>query len=613
MKISYLPLGAAILTSVVFLTAATAAPGQTAAAGKSLFSDGPKADEVVVTVNANFTALAGEAAKEPSRLFVTATINHGWHIYSITQGTGASPTKIDVKWPKGVRPIGTFRPSVAPTITKDADGNKLEAHEGTVTWFVPIVFDSGVNPATLKIPGVFSFGACDAKSCRMPEDLPFTAALGMGVELPEEPGNGDNHGDGDTSTAAPLDLNSLLVQLSLAFLGGLILNVMPCVLPVISLKILAFVQQAGESRGRVFMLNVWYSLGMLFVFMILAALANGVGMAAGHRLSWGQQFTNDPFKITLTALVFVMALSLLGLWEIPIPGFFGSGRANDLQAKEGPVGAFSKGVFTTILATPCSGPFLGPVFGSLLGQPAYVIYGIFGAIGLGMASPYLLIGAFPAAIRFLPRPGAWMETFKQVVGFLTMAAVVYLFSLLQQRYIVPTMTLLLGLAVACWWIGRTQFFDPSRRLTGWLGGTAVAALLGWLAFTVLTVEPKIPWGQFSSAAVAKARAEGKTVMVDFTANWCPNCKWNSKWAIETDAVANLVKSNEVTPLLADWSKPSDDIQQMLNRLRVNSIPCLAIWPAAEPDEKVIKLPDLLTETKVLDALKQAGPSKKGGT
>ena len=143
----------------------------------------------------------------------------------------------------------------------------------------------------------------------------------------------------------------------------MILNFMPCVLPVLGLKILAFVQQAGESRGRVFMLNVWYSIGLIAVFMVLAALASGVGLAAGERYGWGEQFTDITFKITMTALVFVMALSFLGVWEIPIPGFVGAGRASDLQNKEGPTGAFCKGVFTTILATPCSGPFLGPVFG----------------------------------------------------------------------------------------------------------------------------------------------------------------------------------------------------------------------------------------------------------
>jgi thiol:disulfide interchange protein len=280
-------------------------------------------------------------------------------------------------------------------------------------------------------------------------------------------------------------------------------------------------------------------------------------------------------------------------------------------AKEGPSGAFFKGVFATILATPCSGPFLGPVFGYLLKQPPYMAYWIFGAVGLGMASPYLLIGAFPRLIRVLPRPGAWMETFEQLMGFLLLATVVYLFTTLGAAYVTPTQTLLVGLWFACWWIGRTPLTAPkSRRVAAWVGGAAVAALVGLFAFTVLLQESKIPWQRFSPEALQKAQAEGKTVMVDFSADWCLTCKTNLKFAVETDAVAELVKTNGVVPMLADWTDRSPTIKKALNELGYNSIPVLAVWPAQSADKKPIVLADLLSESQVLDALKAAGPSKK---
>jgi thiol:disulfide interchange protein len=611
----------ALLTSFFLLLAASPLPAQIPPDGPDLsgglLGKPPATEKLPVAIDAQFTAPAGG---KPGRLFVTAVIDAGWHIYSITQPTSEkgnpTVTKIVVKPSQEVSKVGKFKPTVDPKKGTDPDAYgdlRIETHEGTVSWYAPIELAAGVDPSKLKITGTFSYGACSSvtNSCLMPQDVPFTASLGRGVAVPEDavtpsasatavstptPANGEK-------TAAAFDLQLFLVQVAFALVGGFLLNFMPCVLPVLGLKILAFVQQSGESRGRIFMLNVWYSIGLIAVFMLLAVLATIFGLA------WGEQFTDNTFKITMTALVFVMALSFLGVWEIPIPGFVGSGRASDLQNEEGPTGAFCKGVFTTILATPCSGPFLGSVFGYLLHQPPYMAYCIFGAVGLGMASPYLLIGAFPSLIRFLPKPGAWMDTFKQLMGFLLLATVVYLIGLLKAVYVIPTLAFMVGLWFACWWIGRTPLTQPARRLVAWCGGTAVAALVGVLAFTVLMQTHKIPWRPFSPSAVAQARAEGSTVMVDFTADWCPNCKLNSKLAIERDAVLELVKANHVEPLLADWSDKSPALKKTLNDLGCNSIPVLVIWPA-QPDSKPIVLTDVLTESTVLDALKQAGPSKK---
>ncbi|MBU4397946.1 MAG: thioredoxin family protein [Planctomycetes bacterium] len=561
-----------------------------------LFDSAPSREKSVVSVQGTFTA---PTEGKPGELFVTAKIEPGWHIYSIAQPSGGPiATRITVDLPPGVRLTNEFRPSVAPDKKLEPvfDNIMVETHHGTVVWRAPLEFAAGVDPSTLRIEGAVTVQPCDANSCLPPRELPFTAMLGPAPLA--------------ASRAAPegaaerLSLHTVLSQLLFAFLGGLILNIMPCVLPVISLKLLAFMQQAGESRGRVFALNVWYSIGLISVFMVLAALAATAGLA------WGEQFTLPWFKVAMTGLVFVMALSFLGVWEIPIPGFVGAGKAGQLQTREGPAGAFFKGVFTTILATPCSGPFLGPVFGFLLGKPPFLVYGIFAAVGLGMASPYLIIGAFPKLIRYLPKPGGWMETFKQLMGFLLLATVIYLFSTLTTPYFLPTMTLLLGLWIACWWIGRTPATaTPQVKATAWLGAIIVAVLVGRLAFTVLFWEPIIPWQPFSPKALQQARAEGKTVMVDFTADWCPNCKTNSRLAIEKEAVLKLVRVNGVAPLIADWTDKSPVIKKALNDLGYNSIPLLAIWPAQPAEKEVILLPDLISENQVLKALKEAGPSK----
>ena len=549
--------------------------------------------EEIVKLNARFTAPVG---KQPAILLITAEIKQGWHIYSITQPPGGPiRTKIQLVQSPQYRLTGEFQSQPPPKKETDPDAFGdvvIESHYESVTWSAPLELAAGVDPATLRIDGKVSVQPCDASSCLPPRDIAFSALPGKGIDLPRDK---DNEAD------------SLWIKLGFAFLGGLILNLMPCVLPVISLKIFSFLQQADESRARVFILNLWYSAGLLAVFMILAALAATAGLA------WGEQFTLPWFKVSMTALVFVMALSFLNVWEIPIPGFVGTGKTNDLQAREGPSGAFFKGAFATILATPCSGPFLGPVFGYLLQQPPYMAYWIFGAVGLGMASPYLLIGAFPELIRFLPKPGAWMETVKELMAFFLLATVVYLFTTLSSAYFIPTLAFLVGLWFACWWIGRTPLTAAThQRLAAWLGGSLVAALVGWFAFTLLFQQSKIAWQPFSPQALAQARAEGKTVMVDFSADWCLTCKTNLKFAIETDAVRALIDANGVAPMLADWTDQSPTIKKALNDLGYNSIPLLAIWPANGQGKNVIILSDLLSESQVLEALKTAGPSRLVG-
>jgi thiol:disulfide interchange protein len=580
-------------------------------------SSGDEANDVV-KLNARFTP---PTDKKSAMLFITAEIKRGWHIYSITQEPGGPiATKIELTTSPQYRLAGEFKSLPRPKKGKEPDAFgdlPIETHERTVTWYAPLELSTGADPDTLTIEGKVSFQACDAHSCLPPADVPFSAVRGAGMNLPAEkkptaastpssstPDSKNTDSQVADSTEQPEPFTMPWVELGFAFLGGLILNVMPCVLPVISLKIFSFLQQAGESRARVFVLNVWYSLGLMAVFMVLATLAAAAG------LSWGEQFTRPEFKVPLTALVFVMALSFLGVWEIPIPGFVGMGKAGELQAKEGPSGAFFKGAFATIMATPCSGPFLGPVFGYLLGKPPLTAYMIFGAVGLGMASPYLLIGAFPELIRFLPKPGRWMETVKELMAFVLLGAMVFLCSTLTAPYFIPTLTLLVGLWFACWWIGRTPLTASlDARIASWLGGAIVAALVGWFAFTVLLMQPKIPWQPFSPQALAQARADGKTVMVDFSAQWCLTCKTNLKFSIETDAVYDLVKANRVVPMLADWTDQSPMIKKALNELGRNSIPVLAIWPANSQDPKPIVLSDLLTQSQVLEALKTAGPSK----
>jgi thiol:disulfide interchange protein len=221
-----------------------------------------------------------------------------------------------------------------------------------------------------------------------------------------------------------------------------------------------------------------------------------------------------------------------------------------------------------------------------------------------------MIGAFPSLVSWLPKPGEWMDTLKQFLGFVLLATVVWLFSSIHADYLVATIALLFSIWFGCWIVGRVPgWAEPAYKRRGWLRGAAAAAIIGGGSFLLLSPSKQaLPWQPYSPAALAAARAEGKTVMVDFTANWCLTCKTNLKLAINRAGVRDLVERNGVVTLLADWTDKNDTIKQALADLNSRSIPLLAIYPA-DPNAEVIVLPDLLTQGKVLEALKQAGPSR----
>lgn len=297
---------------------------------------------------------------------------------------------------------------------------------------------------------------------------------------------------------------------------------MPCVLPVIAIKVLSFVQQAGESRSRILLLNLTYSLGVIAVFLLLASLAilpnvvdlswffAKLGMDASKLDRWGGLFQMTGFQVAMSCLVFAMGLSLLGVFEIPVPGMIGSAAGH--QHQEGPLGAFLTGIFATLLATPCSGPFLGVTLGWSVKQPAHITYLVWSVMGLGMASPYVLLGFFPGWVKFLPRPGNWMVTFKEVCGFILMGTVIFLMSSLKANWILPLLILLLAIGFSLWMIGHLYTINsPGRRR--WTVRTFAAIVSGlgcWMAMGLADEKPgvhELPWQAFDGVKLKNERAK----------------------------------------------------------------------------------------------------------
>lgn len=424
--------------------------------------------------------------------------------------------------------------------------------------------------------------------------------------------------------------------LCMALVGGFVLNFMPCVLPVIGLKVMSFVDQAGSDRRKVLLLNGTYVLGILSIFWVLA----GLSMAG---IGWGEQFDNRTFLISLISLVFAMALSFFGVWEIPIPGFATSQKAAELTETQGILGAFFKGVITTLLATPCGAPFFGVAYGfAVQSRNPLTATLIFTCVGLGMGLPYLIIGAFPRLMRFLPKPGAWMETFKQLMGFVLLGTVVFLMQSLQFKDILPVVGFLFGLWLACWWIGRVPFTAPVQvRRRAWaialmIGVVALAAafsekgLLGHasqkyrravsyevaaVSDATQTVAPQqtndnhLAWEVFNSASVNKMIRNGETVMIDFTGDRCLNCRVMESTVLNTKPIKEIVQKNRVRAVVADLGNKDPAIAELLVKLQGhNSIPFLAVFPSGNP-ENVIRFPGLYTSSALTEALEQAGPSR----
>ena len=614
-----------------------------------LFAEQP--GEALVSVKAQFTASPTERV---GQLSITATTEATWHIYSITQPPGGPlPTEIKLRPSEGFRLLGDFRASPPPERKAEPafDDLVIEIHHDQVTWRAPIELSSSVDPRTLAIEGSIRVQPCNPDACLPPRELPFTAMLCRTEPSPDRasmtpaprkpdsrPDAGRQVAGGNRTAVEPENLEfvlhdglkhtSLAVVMGLGFLGGLILNLMPCVLPVIGLKILSFVQQAGQSRRRALMLNVWYSLGLLSVFAVLA------GLAAFINLGWGQLFSFTAFNVALTAVVFAMSLSLLGVWEIPVPGLLGTGKANDLSEREGALGAFCKGVLTTVLATPCSGPFLASALAFSVGQPPLKTFAVFLSAGVGMASPYLLIGAFPRLIRSLPKPGPWMDTFKQVTGFVLLGTVAYVLTWIHWAYTVPTVAFLFGLWAACWWIGRTPPTSSfSQRARACLSAAAFAGMAWLVTFGRLAEvmagrferaqqaacgnlpsgplshrQTQQPWRPFTRETFDKLIVAKNTVMIDFTADWCMTCKTLEKLVLDTPRTRSALRRNGIVTLRADWTHASPEVTEMLHALGSKQVPVIAIFPAGSPNHPII-LRGAYTQEMLLGALDKAGPSK----
>jgi thiol:disulfide interchange protein/DsbC/DsbD-like thiol-disulfide interchange protein len=410
-----------------------------------------------------------------------------------------------------------------------------------------------------------------------------------------------------TTASSSAPTMSLLAALGAAFVGGLILNLMPCVFPVLSLKLIGLAQHRTHS-GPMAAHGIAFAVGVVLSFVLLAGLLIAL-QKAGSALGWGFQLQTPWVVAGLTVLFFVIGLNLLGVFEFTFGSGLGNTRAADaLASKSDWRGSFGTGVLAVIVASPCTAPFMSAALGYAITQPAAIALSVFGMLGVGMATPYLLLTLFPSLLAKLPRPGRWMELFKQFMAFPMFATCVWLLWVLAQQIDAGGVALALGVLVAVsfalWSLGLAQRGAARFR---WVA--LVGAVLAAMTFTPIATSEPVPaggkavagsdWVPYSPQNLAELNAQGKPVFVDFTAAWCVTCQVNKRVALNTDKVRSRFAGSGIVRMKADWTNRDEKITHALAQFGRNGVPLYVLY---DRTGQPTVLPELLTENVVLAAL-----------
>jgi thiol:disulfide interchange protein DsbD len=500
----------------------------------------------------------------------------------------------------------SFKAAFQPTPTGFRLGIETGQRE-TEAAFFPADQDILDNPAPQRVTptgkGLILELKKDANLSANPPQLAGVIELSAGraYEIAALPGK-------VASAAPPLAFAQLFRTAGFAFLGGLLLNLMPCVFPVLFLKGLSLVNSSSEERGKLRAHGLVYTAGILVSFWALVALLLGL-RAAGSSLGWGFQFQSPIFLALMAGLLFFLGLSLAGQFEI---GLTLTSAGGSLAAKQGYTGSFFTGVLAVVVATPCTAPFMGAAIGYALAQSPAVTFAVFTALALGLAAPYVALTLQPAWTRLLPRPGVWMEVLRQAISVPIFATVIWLAWVLARAYGAGILAALLAsfllVAIAGWFLGRW----PAKR---WATAVAAIILLGAVSLAVFgerlagdsgggpVAAQSIggeQWEPWSAEAVSRYHAQGRPVFVDFTASWCLSCQVNERVALGQPQVQQAFQAGNVALLRADWTRHDEAITQALAALDRSGVPAYALYSPGQSDPQL--LPEVLTPGIVTDAL-----------
>ena len=561
--------------------------------------------EFTPTQKACFRLLADTTAyreNTPLRLAAVVDVQNGWHVNS-NQPTFDYLIPTEVQWvsPPGWREVTVQYPR-GKMRTFAFSGQPISTYEGEFIvishWMPP-----PASSQPVEISAVLRYQACTDERCMPP--VKTTARLSL-------PSSGDyqsiNSKWFDTNVRPAFKATaSFALMLGFGLLGGLILNVMPCVLPVLSLKILALSTSSAKGRGAVVSGALAASAGIVVSFWALAIVAITL-RASGAAVGWGIQFQQPLFVASLAVIVLIFCLNLWGVFDIKLPGWLSS--LGSSGPTHGLAGHFTTGLFTTLMATPCTAPFLGTALGFALVQDALGILSVFTVIGLGMASPYLLLALAPRTAQILPRPGQWMVQLRIVLGFLLITAAVWLLYVLGSQLggskLAFIQLSMLGVALFIWAAGQSKrpFIKTIMHLA------AIASIVSVLSLAhngrkgvdlpvTSDTSEALTWQNFDAAKALQFAANGQPVFVDVTADWCFTCKVNKALVLDTVAVAQSFKAFNVVAMRADWTHPDNNITQFLAKFGRSGVPFYILY---QTDGTTHIFSEILSISEVIDAL-----------
>lgn len=561
--------------------------------------------------------------------------DEGWYTYANDPGGFAKPTRLTASRSSNpadkqpASPLRVLHPAGAPKEDLLNPGSTINAYQGKTPLFV-LLPDAAPAPLAARLELLL----CTKEKC-YPARLELTfappagglsrartqpwwpvlvqAAKSSATQAPLEPdasaqvaapspadlATGQAPSAGAWSQLAPrymqpeLEVSGLVKAVLLGLLAGFILNFMPCVLPVISIKLSAIMAgttnaDASLRRQRFREHNLYFALGIVLYFLLLSAVMGATGLA------WGQIFQQPAIVTGLTALIFALSLSLLGVFSLPIVDL-----KFDQLTTHPKLQALFTGLLATLLATPCSGPFLGGVLGWTLLQPPLVISTVLVAVGVGMALPYLVMVLFPGLARLFPKPGPWTGHLEKAVGLLLVGTCIYLLSILPMPRLIPALILLWFTALGAWvWGTAGPGFDSAKILLLKFVSVLLLSLGLWLGFRA--PQPPANLAPYSDAALISALGK-ETVVVDFTADWCPSCKLLEQTTLTPARLGDMKSRYGLTILRADLTENHPEAEALLHALGSKSIPVLAIFPKNAPNSPLV-LRDLFTPAQLEEAL-----------